>query len=249
MRSCAHRYIRLLDRIPGVIGKRQETGLFFDRFWEKQEVDRVDRRTGQRWRLLERCLGTSFGKKVLDVGAGRGLVSRRLSERGFEVGSCDVSSEAVALMKRGGLKAFVFDMEADELEEKYDSIFCLEVLQYLRFPEKGVLKLKNALHPGGRLVISIPNEFHILRRLGIFFGSTGWAGIQTPHIRFFDQTTARHLFKNSRLEVLRMIPVTLCPPGRVGEGLAQILARLFPNLFSLSLIFILRSVDEPIAPR
>jgi hypothetical protein len=123
----------------------------------------------------------------------------------------------------------------------------MEVLQYLRHPEKGVLKLKDALNVGGRLIISVPNEFHILRRLGILFGSTSWAGIVTPHVRFFDQRTARHLFEQCRLEVFGMIPVTLCPPGRTGEKLAQILAGFFPNLFSLSLIFILRRADDAAA--
>jgi len=226
---------------------KQETGVFFDHFWEKQEVNRVDKRTLQRWRLLENRLDSAFGKKVLDIGAGRGLVSRLLSEKGFEVAACDVSSEAAALMKREGLGAFVFDLEEDLLEEKFDSIFCMEVLQYLRYPERGVFKLKEALNPDGTLVISVPNEFHILRRLGILFGSTKWAGIVTPHVRLFDQKTARHLFRQCQLEVLGMIPVTLCPPGRVAEKLSQILAGFFPNLFSLSLIFILRRADDATA--
>jgi 2-polyprenyl-3-methyl-5-hydroxy-6-metoxy-1,4-benzoquinol methylase len=225
----------------------RETGLFFDRFWKKQEGDRVDRRTLQRWRLMQPELSRLPGKKVLDCGAGRGVTAALLAEEGFAVAACDVSSDVVALLKRQGTEAFVFDLEEDELERKYDAIFCLEVLQYLRYPEQAVNKLKQALNGGGILVISVPNEFHLLRRLGIFWGRTGWAGIQTPHIRFFDRTTARQLFFACRLEVLQTIPVTLCPPGKIGEGLAQFLAHLFPNLFSLSIIFFLRSADESAA--
>ncbi len=221
----------------------RQTGVFFDRFWKNQEPERVDRRTLQRWRFIEAGLGFLPGKKILDVGAGRGLTARLLAEKGFLVSACDVSSDSVNLMRQQGLLGFVFDLEEDELEQKYDAIFCLEVLQYLRDPEKGVLKLKGALNPGGVLVISVPNEFHILRRLGIFFGRTGWAGIQTPHLRLFDPKTAGLLFRQCRLNMVKMIPVTLCPPGRFGEGLAQILADWFPDWFTLSLIFYLRSED------
>jgi len=224
----------------------KDTGLFFDRFWKKQEAERVDRRTLQRWKLLKAELGRLSGKKILDVGAGRGVTASLLSQEGFDVAACDVSSDAVALMKRQGIEAFVFDIEEDELEKKYDAIFCLEVLQYLRYPEKGVLKLKRALAPGGTLIVSVPNEFHILRRLGIFLGLTGWAGIETPHLRFFDRKTARFLFQSCRLSAVRVIPVTLCPPGKAWVGPAQMLAYFFPNLFSLSLIFFLRSADDAV---
>lgn len=221
----------------------RQTGLFFDRFWKKQEPERVDKRTLQRWRFVEANLGLLPGKKILDVGAGRGLTTRMLAEKGLDVSACDVSSDSVNLLRQEGLVSFVFDLEEDELEQKYDSIFCLEVLQYLRHPEKGVAKLKAALNPGGSLVISVPNEFHLLRRLGIFFGRTGWAGITTPHLRFFDRKTALALFAQCGLRVTKMIPVTLCPPGFPGETLAQLLARWFPGWFSLSIIFYLRSAD------
>lgn len=221
----------------------KQTGVFFDRFWKKQEPERVDRRTLQRGRFIEAHLALLTGKKILDVGAGRGLTARLLAEKGFEVSACDVSSDSVNLLRQEGFGAFVFDLEEDELEEKYDSIFCLEVLQYLRHPEKGVLKLKQALYPAGILVVSVPNEFHFLRRLGILLGRTGWAGIATPHLRLFDRKAALALFRQCGLKPIRMIPVTLCPPGFFGESLGRVLARLIPDWFSLSIIFFLRSED------
>ncbi|HXF47862.1 MAG TPA: class I SAM-dependent methyltransferase [Verrucomicrobiae bacterium] len=221
----------------------KQTGVFFDRFWKKQEPERVDKRTLQRWQFVESNLSSLPGKKILDVGAGRGLIARMLMEKGYEVSACDVSSDSVQLLRQQGLVGFVFDLEEDELEQKYDAIFCMEVLQYLRYPEKTVAKLKAALNPDGILVISVPNEFHLLRRLGILLGRTSWAGIQTPHLRLFDRKTALQLFAQCGLKTRRMIPVTLCPPGLWGERLAQLLARWLPDWFSLSIIFYLRSED------
>ncbi len=234
--------------MTAVAAPEKETGAFFDRFWKKQEPERVDKRTLQRWRFLEANLALLAGKKVLDVGAGRGLTARLLSEKGFEVSACDVSSDSVNLLRAQGLVGFVFDLEEDELEQKYDTIFCLEVLQYLRYPELAVCKLKAALNPGGALVVSVPNEFHFLRRLAILFGRTGWAGIQTPHLRLFDRKTAVALFRQCALKTVREIPVTLCPPGRAGESFAQFLANWLPDWFSLSMIFFLRSDDGTFAP-
>ena len=221
----------------------RDTGVFFDRFWKKQEPERVDKRTLQRWRFIEANLGLLPGRKLLDVGAGRGLTARMLAEKGYDISACDVSSDSVNLLRRQGLVGFVFDLEEDELEQEYDAIFCLEVLQYLRYPEKAVAKLKAALNPDGVLVVSVPNEFHLLRRLGMLFGHTGWAGIHTPHLRLFDRKTALALFRQCGFKAMRMIPVTLCPPGFWGERLGQLLARWLPDWFSLSIIFYLRSED------
>ena len=229
--------------MTAVVAPEKQTGVFFDRFWKKQEPERVDRRTLQRWREVQTNLTLLPGKKILDVGAGRGLVARMLAEEGFDVSACDVSSDSVNLLRQQGLVSFVFDLEEDELEQKYDAIFCMEVLQYLRYPEKTVSKLKAALNPNGMLIISVPNEFHLLRRLGILFGRTSWAGIQTPHLRLFDRKTAAALFRQCGLRAVKMIPVTLCPPGFWGEGLGRVLARWLPDWFSLSIIFYLRSDD------
>ncbi|MGE5693134.1 MAG: class I SAM-dependent methyltransferase [Candidatus Zixiibacteriota bacterium] len=229
--------------MTAVVAPEKQTGVFFDRFWKKQEPERVDRRTLQRWREVQTNLTLLPGKKILDVGAGRGLVARMLAEEGFDVSACDVSSDSVNLLRQQGLVSFVFDLEEDELEQKYDATFCMEVLQYLRYPEKTVSKLKAALNSNGMLIISVPNEFHLLRRLGILFGRTSWAGIQTPHLRLFDRKTAAALFRQCGLRAVKMIPVTLCPPGFWGEGLGRLLARWLPDWFSLSIIFYLRSDD------
>ncbi|HEU4437453.1 MAG TPA: class I SAM-dependent methyltransferase [candidate division Zixibacteria bacterium] len=229
--------------MTAVVAPEKQTGVFFDRFWKKQEPERVDRRTLQRWREVQTNLTLLPGKKILDAGAGRGLMARMLAEEGFDVSACDVSSDSVNLLRQQGLVSFVFDLEEDELEQKYDAIFCMEVLQYLRYPEKIVSKLKTALNPNGMLIISVPNEFHLLRRLGILFGRTSWAGIQTPHLRLFDRKTAAALFRQCGLRAVKMIPVTLCPPGFWGEWLGRLLARWLPDWFSLSIIFYLRSDD------
>jgi len=229
--------------MTAVVAPEKQTGVFFDRFWKKQEPERVDRRTLQRWREVQTNLTLLPGKKILDVGAGRGLIARMLAEGRFDVSACDVSSDSVNLLRQQGLVSFVFDLEEDELEQKYDAIFCMEVLQYLRYPEKTVSKLKTALNPNGMLIISVPNEFHLLRRLEILCGRTSWAGIQTPHLRLFDRKTASALFRQCGLRAVKMIPVTLCPPGFWGEGLGRLLARWLPDWFSLSIIFYLRSDD------
>src|SRR3989304_4234916 len=141
--------------MSAVEAPERQTGVFFDRFWKMQEPGRVDKRTRQRWNFIEANLGILPGKKVLDVGAGRGLTARLLLEKGFEVSACDVSSDSVNRLRQQGLVSLVFGLAEDELEQKYDSVFCLEGLQYLRYPEKGMQKLKAALNPRGTLVISV----------------------------------------------------------------------------------------------
>lgn len=61
-----------------------------------------------------------------------------------------------------------FDRELTQPLVKGQVIFCLETLEHLKFPTDFLFRLLGATEPGGRLIVSLPNEatlFHRLRGL------------------------------------------------------------------------------------
>ena len=99
---------------------------------------------------LELCKG-----KVLDVGAGAGVHSLELQDRGLEVYPIEVSEGAVAYMKKVGLKARELNF-FDLKNEKYDTILMMMngigIAGKLSNLEHTLLHAKSLLNPGGRLL-------------------------------------------------------------------------------------------------
>ncbi len=130
------------------------------------------------------------GDRVLDAGCCEGFVALEMSKK---VGSrgrvlcVDVDKGYLASArrnaKRAGAKNVDFlqsDLASFRTLRKFDKIVCSEVLEHVARPEKIVSALSNCLKPGGRLIVTIPNE--IVLRVGrrLVFGS---------HARQLEKTT------------------------------------------------------------
>ena len=208
----------------------------FDLYWQTRDLEKADLRSQQRSEIVYSLLSQKAGR-LLDAGCGRGWNSAFFQQKGFNVEAFDISPEEVDLTRQRGIPAQILDLEQDRLEGEYDVILCLEVLQFVIDPLKVLLKLESALKPRGELILSLPNEFHILRRIKILFGQPDLGGYNAPHIRFFSPKEIRRLIRSTGLEIVNAHPVSFIPPSfgylsRMGD----FLARIFPGLFSLSLL-------------
>lgn len=100
------------------------------------------------------------GKKVLDVGCGVGFLLDEVSKvfNPFSLTGTDFSEEAmkVSCKKFPTMEFFRHDIY-DPLPEKYDVIFCTEVLEHLEKPFVGLKNLIDALKDNGALVLAVPD--------------------------------------------------------------------------------------------
>lgn len=212
---------------------------YFDWYWETRDLDTADLRSIERARIVLGLLGRPYGK-LLDAGCGRGLAAALFQQAGFTVTGWDISPEAVAVARAFNVSAQVVDIEEDRLSGKFDVIVLSEVLQQVADPLRVVLRLKKVAHSGCRWVISLPNEFHLWRRLAIFFGRNDLAGHAAPHLRLFDFPAMERFFAAAGLAVTKSCVTAVAPPGwHFIQPPAQGLAETFPGLFALSGIFLL----------
>ena len=206
----------------------------FDSYWQTRDLVKADLRSQQRSGLAYSLLKNKKGK-LLDVGCGRGWNAMYFKEKGFDVEATDISPEAVELTRQKGIKASVADLEYRNINGLYDFILCLEVLQFLNDPKQVLWKLADALEPGGEIIVSVPNEFHIIRRLKILFGFPDLGGYEAPHLRFFYPGEMERLARACGLTVIDILPVSIVPPNFIYlQKAGGILAGVFPGLFSLS---------------
>ncbi|MEJ3655582.1 methyltransferase domain-containing protein [Actinomycetes bacterium KLBMP 9759] len=110
-------------------------------------------------RLLVAWVAPRADARVLDIGAGRGAITRAVAERGIEqVVAGDVSPAMVErLAALPGVDARLLDVQALDLPDgAFDVAFAGFVFSILPQPELAAREVARVLRPGGALALSLP---------------------------------------------------------------------------------------------
>ncbi len=156
--------------------------------------------SNQSWSRLIQWTGT--GKRVLDVGCGRGQIGRILYEQfGCAVTGIEMNPE-FARECVGYVRVIIGNAEDQELlsscSERFDVIICGDVLEHMRKPEVPLRAFHQLITPGGRLLVSVPNVAQIRIRLMLLGGRWDYTSegiMDETHLRWFTLETLRALMK------------------------------------------------------
>ena len=107
------------------------------------------------------------GRRVLDIACGEGYGSRMLKEWGAsEVLGVDVSQDAIDHAQHNfGCEGVDFrcapaeDLPQILAGQGFDLIVSLETIEHLQEPQRFLADLRQALNPGGCIIISCPNDW------------------------------------------------------------------------------------------
>jgi ubiquinone/menaquinone biosynthesis C-methylase UbiE len=112
------------------------------------------------------------GVAVLDFGGGTGAISSALTRRGFQMTVCDLSEGMLAAGKRlyssQEIKWVLLPKEWKSLpfvERQFDAVIASSVFEYLEDVENVLAECGRVLRPHGKLIFSVPNPRHGIRRL------------------------------------------------------------------------------------
>jgi trans-aconitate methyltransferase len=92
------------------------------------------------------------GERILDLGCGDGVLTKKLAELGCEVVAIDSSAPQVEAAKKLGLDARVMSAEALPFHEEFDAVFSNAVLHWIRRANEMMAAVYRSLRPGGRFV-------------------------------------------------------------------------------------------------
>lgn len=150
--------------------------------------------------VIADSIGLHLGERVLEVGAGLGMITRELVKRGHEVTSLEPDSHLFPRLVAAGTGARTVHGTIADLDDGsvFDSVLYVNVLEHIR---DDVAELRTAaarLAPGGNIVVFVPagpslygtmdevsghHRRYRRRELAAVFGD---AGLDVDHMTGFD---------------------------------------------------------------
>jgi 2-polyprenyl-3-methyl-5-hydroxy-6-metoxy-1,4-benzoquinol methylase len=173
-------------------------------------------------------LAEGRGRRLLDVGAADGLLSRHLTQRGWKVTGIEADAALAAAGSAHCERMLVADLNrgVPPLDGEFDAIVCGDVLEHLADPATALAALLGSLAPGGEIVVSVPNVAHLWIRLSLVAGRFDYAErgiLDRTHLRFFTERTLDALLRGAGLTVERRtatpVPLYQVVPPRWHGGL------------------------------
>jgi 2-polyprenyl-3-methyl-5-hydroxy-6-metoxy-1,4-benzoquinol methylase len=131
-------------------------------------------------------------KRVLELGAASGHMTRALCAQGCTVTAVEYDPEAARDLKGHAAEVIVGDLNSatvlDQLRPEFDVVLAGDVLEHLLDPQAVLDRVTRLLTPGGRVVVSLPHVGHVDVRLALLQGRWDYhpSGLlDATHIRFF----------------------------------------------------------------
>jgi SAM-dependent methyltransferase len=130
------------------------------------------------------------GKKALDVGCRDGYWSEELKKKGYDVVACDIDPRCPSALTVDANEPLPFS------DSEFDLLWCSEVIEHLLDPAFTIREFKRVLKPGGKLVMTTPNQdfwvFRLIKKLGISTAAIS----NEDHTFFFTYSDMKDLIGN-----------------------------------------------------
>jgi len=152
-------------------------------------------------KLISRYLNPSQHKKLLDVGAGGGILVDEANKFGFDAVGIEINKLLVAEATKRNIPVLWGNIENIEIfpfNYKFDIIVLNHLLEHLNDPVKTLSKLKEYLRDGGFLIIEVPNiESYLAKKHKL-----SWKYIALEHIFYFSEKTLSKILSQIGFKII-----------------------------------------------
>jgi len=129
----------------------------------------------RKWAQIDARLGTTEGRRCLDLGSDNGVVSLLLRRRGGDWASADLTKEAVdSIRSLVTDDVHVFDgRRLPFADATFECVVVVDMLEHVTDEALFISELARVTRPGGRLLVNTPHLKHtLLRRFRHLLGQT-----------------------------------------------------------------------------
>lgn len=182
------------------------------------------------------------GSKVLDIGCGDGKIREFLKNCIYF--GVDIDKEAIDRLKNqikpNQVKQLDLNISEIPFKEKFDCILLLDILEHITNPRTLLQKIKKNLKEQGKLIVSLPNDYHLLNKIRFIFNKHLTSDPFSPcgHLHIFPIKTGEMLFRD--FKILQKYTIPPVKPSFIPQPLKNTLAKLFPQSFARDILYTLR---------
>jgi 2-polyprenyl-3-methyl-5-hydroxy-6-metoxy-1,4-benzoquinol methylase len=177
-----------------------------------------------RVRRILSMLGAFPNHRVLEVGVGAGNILAQIPVA--QRSGIDLSPFLLRIARTRLPDAHLYEGDAEQFPaelrtQRFDRVYCSEVLEHVRHPERVVAEMAEVLEPNGIAVISVPNERVInaikgfMLKLNVFrllFPKLSTKMDDEWHLHTFDRALLRKTVEQSLvLERIDAVPFSWLP--------------------------------------
>jgi 2-polyprenyl-3-methyl-5-hydroxy-6-metoxy-1,4-benzoquinol methylase len=112
--------------------------------------------------------------KLLDVGAGSGLMLKYFKDLGYSVAGIELDPSLVSKMKKDpdlkGLSIQQGDITKLKGKEEFDVVVCNDVIEHIEDDRRAIKNLWTYVKPGGMLVITVPAHSFLYSQRDVDWG-------------------------------------------------------------------------------
>lgn len=137
------------------------------RWWDTEgEFKPLHRINPLRLGYIAEHAGGLFGKRVLDVGCGGGILAESMAKEGAQVTGLDMGAEPLQVARLHALESGVqvdyvqetVEEHAEKQGQSYDVVTCMEMLEHVPDPQSVVRACAKLVKPGGHVFFSTINR-------------------------------------------------------------------------------------------
>jgi len=151
--------------------------------------------------------------RILELGCGNGAFACDLVCRGHAVTGLDASHSGITIAKQREPRASfhcrnIFDPTPEEWVGQFDVVVSLETIEHLSLPGALLQRSREALRPGGTLIISTPYHGYLKNLVLALTGGMDrhfTALWDHGHVKFFSKNTLGDLLRRGGFEGIRFL--------------------------------------------
>jgi len=181
--------------------------------------------------------------KILDIGCNNGNI-RNFLPKNIEYFGVDIDNEFIHQLQQKGIKAKQADLNKQELPfqfERFNYILILDLLEHVVNPRQLLIQARQKLNPNGKLIITLPNDYHILNRLRFLFNKPITNDPFAPfgHLHYFPVKVGEQFLKNNQFKILKKCYLSSNNPESIPKSIKDFLSKLSPQLFVRDVLYLL----------
>lgn len=183
--------------------------------------------------------------KVLDIGCDNGKLKNFLIE--CEYYGLDLDKDLINQLVKRGIKAKQMDLNKDELlfkQEKFDYIMMLDVLEHIVNPEKLLKDAEKRLKDNGKMIITLPNDYHVLNKIRFILNKPLTEDPFAPygHLHYFSIKDGEKFLKKNGFKILKKIPIPPVKPSAIPQSIKNFLGKNFPQAFARDILYLIEGI-------